>query len=254
MAREPVDSLLGVVKGMGGSEEYIERLGKKYSHCRFTQPGNNSLYHAIAYYLTDLFTHSQCPRPIFELFYKRIFYTELFIPIDPYVAQYATVLEVLWQLYELILARNWSKLREMGSRLITCAEYIQCFTQVLRCLAYSGIVVLKPSEAYSSDAEEECRGMMSMTDRKVETVDIWGLSAALDMHIIVEDMNRENTIEYQSVRPGEQKPRIYLAGKGRDQEVFRIEEYCALYPVGWAGEEGGDVEKARFEELLLRSS
>lgn len=214
-------------------QDHLQLLCQQYSHFRATPATADSLYHATALFLLDYFTHPSTPVEELELFYKRLFYTELPLPEDTYIVAYATTMVGLWRLRETILDKEMSQTKELLKKLVGCEEYMRAFMQTLRCLAYEGVVVLKPKLAYSPGAEEQMKGMLDLGDRRVEDVDLWGLAAALDVNIVVERLNITDNQTYKSARTGENKLILSLAtvvpGKNESTDM----PYYPLYPQNW---------------------
>ena len=225
----------------------------QFSHFRNTTPTADSLYHATVLFLLDYFTHPSTNVTELELFYKRLFYSELPIPDDDYIGAYATTLEGLWRLRETIQEGKKDKTSELREKLIGVDQYMQAFTQVLRCLAYEGVMVLKPDEAYSPGAEEAMKGMLELGDRRVEDVDLWGLAAALDVHITLEKLDLSSQSTYKSVRSGENKLRLSLATVTHGKSEFHHSPYYPLYPQGWELHDGAAYTELQ-ERLHLRLS
>lgn len=221
--------------------EYDGILGQRYSHFRDVKPTPDSLYRATSLFLLDYFTHSSTPD--LDLLYKRLFYLELPLADERYIEAYAITLEGLWRLRE-VLKESAQNAIDLRGKLIGCEAYMNAFMQVLRCLAYEGVVVLKPGEAYSEGAEEELKEIVR-GDGCVDDVDLWGLAAALDVNISVERLNLGNRAEYCSARGSEKKLTISLATLTRQQGESSYSPYYPLYRKGWS-----ELVEADFQERL----
>ena len=222
--------------------EYKSTLGQKYSHFRDVKPTPDSLYRATSLFLLDYFTHSHSSD--LDLFYKRLFYLELPLVHEQFIEAYAITLEGLWRLREVLLKESTQNAIDLRGKLIGCDAYMNAFMQVLRCLAYKGVVVLKPGEAYSEGAEETLQEIWR-GDGCVDDVDLWGLAAALDVNIRVERLNLEDMAEYRSVRGGEKKLTISLATLTRQQREPSYSPYYPLYRKGWS-----ELNEVDFQERL----
>lgn len=221
---------------------YDETFGRRYSHFRDVKPTPDSLYRATCLFLLDYFTHSATPD--LDLFYKRLFYLELPLADEQYIEAYAITLEGLWRLREVLLKESRQNVTDLSAKLIRCEDYMNAFMQVLRCLAYEGVVVLKPAQAYSEGAEEELKAILR-GDGYVDDVDLWGLAAALDVNICVERLNSEGRAEYFSVRGGEKKLTLSLATFIRTQRDQSYSPYYPLYQKGWS-----ELSETEFQEHL----